>query len=524
MYAVRLSVWSLGPGSKIQTQGGKNQMKKSFAILAAALLVAFAAPAFAANPFMDVPMNHWAYDAVSQLASKGVISGYPDGSFKGGQPATRYEMASIVARALAKVDLDKASKQDVEMLKKLVVEFKDELDALGVKVDKLDSRVAVLEKDLGGWSLSGELRFDAKFANEDSTKYGFDGKNEFSLNRYRIWIKKRINETTNFTARLGMKHDSQGYDSTKWDYYYVTTKLPYDITMTVGLQNIDWEDERGLYVDNDAFVGDWDLKGFRFQRSFGMVDFDSFVAHQDDDTASVDEYFMYGARLDFNFNEQFRLGLMGVWRSYDFNEDQRGSGLGGMLDRSGLQDIYGIDAEFKLTQLVSLKGAYYGQKLWKQRNATLDNDNPVAYKIILDAKQDLLKFTSLWLEYARIDDAFVMTKDRVDSAYSNYGAEVLFNRGPDVRDGDTTVFFVRADQRWNDRWSTFQRYVRASFNDPSTPDLEDTKNYSFGVIYELNPAVRFEAVYDNIDYGIGGGSGKREGDDHLLRLRTHVVF
>ncbi|GAB1398744.1 hypothetical protein MASR1M66_01960 [Aminivibrio sp.] len=63
-------------------------------------------------------------------------------------------------RALAVVDMTKASK-DVEMLKKLVVEFKDELDALGVKVDKLDSRVPVLESDIGGWKLNGQFRFDS---------------------------------------------------------------------------------------------------------------------------------------------------------------------------------------------------------------------------------------------------------------------------------------------------------------------------------------------------------------------------
>lgn len=130
-------------------------MKKILALVAVIALVAFAAPAFAAaNPFMDVPMNHWAYDAIGQLAARGVLSGYPDGTYKGNQPMTRYEVASAVARALAVVDMTKASKQDVEMLKKLVVEFKDELDALGVKVDKLDSRVAVLEDGVGGWKIS----------------------------------------------------------------------------------------------------------------------------------------------------------------------------------------------------------------------------------------------------------------------------------------------------------------------------------------------------------------------------------
>ena len=121
-------------------------MKKLFALLAIAALVAFAAPAFAANPFADVPMNHWAYDAVGQLAASGIVTGYPDGAFKGGQAATRYEVASVVARALANVDMNKASKQDLEMLKKLVVEFKSELDALGVKVDKLDARVALSKR------------------------------------------------------------------------------------------------------------------------------------------------------------------------------------------------------------------------------------------------------------------------------------------------------------------------------------------------------------------------------------------
>ena len=73
-------------------------------------------------------------------------------------------MASVVARALVAVDAEKASKQDLELLKKLVMEFKDELDALGVKVDKIDKRVAVLEDRLGGWKVNGMIWFDARFA------------------------------------------------------------------------------------------------------------------------------------------------------------------------------------------------------------------------------------------------------------------------------------------------------------------------------------------------------------------------
>ncbi|MBQ0054739.1 MAG: S-layer homology domain-containing protein, partial [Synergistaceae bacterium] len=96
-------------------------MKKFMAVLAVVALVAFAAPAFAANPFADVPAGHWAYDAVAQLAADGLISGYPDGAFKGAQQATRYEVAAMVARAVAAGDAKHASKKDVELLKKLCV-------------------------------------------------------------------------------------------------------------------------------------------------------------------------------------------------------------------------------------------------------------------------------------------------------------------------------------------------------------------------------------------------------------------
>ena len=123
-------------------------------------------------------------------------------AFKGAQPATRYEMASVVARALVAIDADKASKQDLELLKKLVMEFKDELDALGVKVDKLDKRVAVLEDGIGGWKIRGIFRFDAKFANDtDNGEYYYNEsgkKNDFEKERFRLFLTKQIDENTYF--------------------------------------------------------------------------------------------------------------------------------------------------------------------------------------------------------------------------------------------------------------------------------------------------------------------------------------
>ena len=80
--------------------------KKLVSTLAAALVIGAASTAFAAaNPFSDVPSDHWAYDAVSQLAADGVIEGYGDDTFRGDREITRYEMAQMVARAMARNDL-----------------------------------------------------------------------------------------------------------------------------------------------------------------------------------------------------------------------------------------------------------------------------------------------------------------------------------------------------------------------------------------------------------------------------------
>jgi hypothetical protein len=112
-------------------------MKKLALVLV--LVLAFALPVLA-NPFVDVPLNHWAYDSVQSLAAKGVIVGYPDGTFGGAKSLTRYEFAEAVAKALAYVEgMDFAAAEDVAILEKLAIEFADELASLGVTVADLEA-------------------------------------------------------------------------------------------------------------------------------------------------------------------------------------------------------------------------------------------------------------------------------------------------------------------------------------------------------------------------------------------------
>ena len=107
--------------------------------------------AASATPFSDVPANHWAYQYIQSLAADGLIDGYPDGKFKGDRPLTRYEMAVVVARVIAKLQENEKpytgpTKQDLDKLQKLIDALKDELDELGVRVTNLEDSLDALDK------------------------------------------------------------------------------------------------------------------------------------------------------------------------------------------------------------------------------------------------------------------------------------------------------------------------------------------------------------------------------------------
>lgn len=131
-------------------------IRVSAPILAAILGLGLTVPALSAPLFPDVPENHWAKDAVASLAAKGIVEGYPDGTFKGDRNMSRWEAALVTARLLSKLQeshLTLASKAELEELNKLASALREELDVLGArtsaleaKVDLLDQRVSELER------------------------------------------------------------------------------------------------------------------------------------------------------------------------------------------------------------------------------------------------------------------------------------------------------------------------------------------------------------------------------------------
>ena len=193
-------------------------MKKSL-VLAMAMALGVTASAYAANTFSDVPAGHWAYDSISKLAAAGVIDGYGDGTFGGDKLMTRYEMAQIVAKAMAKG----------ASVERLAAEFADELDNLGV-------RVANLEKKADNVKITGEVRF--RYVNQDGAMAKLDHVESYEVwgnksnhtadIRSRIWINGMINDDWTYTGMLQNVqnlNNNTGDENTSFQRAYVDGKL-----------------------------------------------------------------------------------------------------------------------------------------------------------------------------------------------------------------------------------------------------------------------------------------------------------
>jgi hypothetical protein len=158
-------------------------MKKSL-VLAMAIAMGISASAFAANPFSDVPAGHWAYASIAKLAAAGVVDGYGDGTYRGDRLMTRYEMAQIVAKAMAKgANVDR-----------LASEFADELDSLGV-------RVAKLEKKSDNVKITGYARYHYKDVTGSLLMMLMVTAYDSKL-RTRLWFTGAVNDNWNYVSML----------------------------------------------------------------------------------------------------------------------------------------------------------------------------------------------------------------------------------------------------------------------------------------------------------------------------------
>ena len=220
-------------------------MKKTLvSALTTALVVGAASTTFAAaNPFADVPADHWAYDAVAQLVQDGIINGYGDGTYVGDQNMSRYEMAQIVAKAMAKSDA--ADNNNKALIDKLAAEFSDELANLGVRVADLEAKT-----DNVKWE--GLVRYDW-----NTTNFAAKGEHrdpEANVLKLRLEPTMTINE--NWTAHARIDADFQKddvSDNVKKDISQAWTEGQYGkFNVKLGRFGTFSDASHGLVMDDDV--------------------------------------------------------------------------------------------------------------------------------------------------------------------------------------------------------------------------------------------------------------------------------
>ena len=151
-----------------------------------------------AAPFLDTPTNHWAYEAVQDLAKKGIVIGYPDGTYGGKRPMTRYEFAVALDRALRTVADMVAAQQpgapppppgtpppsavtqdDLNRLQALIDRFRPELDTIQTNLKTAQDNIDALRADV----LDAKALANKAQATADNS-YGVGTDRKFQISGY----------------------------------------------------------------------------------------------------------------------------------------------------------------------------------------------------------------------------------------------------------------------------------------------------------------------------------------------------
>ena len=416
-------------------------MKKTLvSALTTALVVGAASTTFAAaNPFSDVPADHWAYDAVSQLAADGVIEGYGDTTFRGNQNITRYEMAQMIAKAMAKTDVSAADKA---LIDKLAAEFSDELNNLGVRVSNLERNA-----DMVKWNGKAEYTYTSHRDKDESEKT-----NDDQL-LFRLEPSAEVNSHWHVNARLDASTDLEkdGDDSTHG-----------------GSQDTDVKLKRVWAQGNYG----------NFQTKLGKF------AQIDDD--SIFDTTFSGAEVKFGNKVTFTAGA-GRLDFSEYYEDE----VDGKTIKFGPHTNFSKDdaANYQYAGLGYADGKFVGGVDYHHLNA--DNFDYVVYK---DAKSNLEDNANIWLVKA----AYQFDKTNgLNGFYANNTSADDFDKAWSVE-----YDYKGAEAENKGTWGMWAAYRNLGYNTAlfSTYDalLRGEKGWEVGANY-----APFKNVVATLRYGNG---------------------
>ena len=360
-------------------------MKKTLvSALSAALVIGAASTTFAAaNPFSDVPRDHWAYDAVSQLAADGVVEGYGDGTYRGDRNITRYEMAQMTAKAMTKGDM---SASDKALVDRLAAEFADELNNLGVRVSNLEKHA-----DMVKWE--GKLQYTyERTGGEFLDKYAGGKKTNNEL-LFRLNPTAEVNSHWSVKARLDSKIDlrtDSGNDgNVKLKRAYAEGK--YGSTV-IQLGKLPIFTEQGMLFD-DTISGaavtlgkDKQVSGTIYAGRYNLLN----AAWGDEIQESIEKGLysggttasVQGVTANWDPSEKFHLGI-------DYLRVGNKAAIHDMIGMKNPLNFYGFGMTYHPTQTVYLSGGY-----WK------NNSNETA-----EIKKEHLKSYNVELGYKGANEA-----------------------------------------------------------------------------------------------------------------------
>ena len=188
------------------------------------------------NQLRDVSPTDWAYEALRSLVDRyGCISGFPNQTYRGSQPLSRYEFAAGLNSCLNQIERLIASQgsvgqEDLESIQRLTQEFEAELATLGGRVDEIESRTAVLEDNqfstttkLNGTVLftpatafGSELQADSDAALEDEVTLSYRTRLNFDtsfMGEDRLRVRLQAGNFTSFADATGTDMARLGFDA-----------------------------------------------------------------------------------------------------------------------------------------------------------------------------------------------------------------------------------------------------------------------------------------------------------------------
>ncbi|EFR42474.1 porin [Dialister micraerophilus] len=326
-------------------------MKKIFALAAVAALTA-GVSAYAANPFSDVGMDHWAYQAVADLSAQGVVEGYPNGTFGGEKHITRFEVAQIVARLLAQESqLNASQKATVE---KLAAEYADELSNLGVRVSNLENKV-------GNITWSGDARVKYEHKDEFKALKKKDPNHVFDsyTARMRLNLKAQANPQVAVKAQVESSFDLDKSEAATFEVKRLHGEYTPVKGFTIDAGRTDVTLGTGAWYDGafDGVVVSHDLGKYNVQAGYGRyrgLDFATQFAYQKKDKSkgkvgfnltSRDDQQAWFAQAGVRVNDKVQLGSF-------FTHFAK------IKKNRQAEEFVGFNGKVQLNKVLSLEGDY----------------------------------------------------------------------------------------------------------------------------------------------------------------------